>query len=110
MKKVVKLTEKDLNRIVKRTIKEQQMDLEVMDNLRYRPITLDSIKSDIKTLFQEFPSYVEDLDLRMVDIVIDELAKHILEDFHYNLDYMSEQYEGLINDVIDKYSRQTYIR
>ena len=110
MKKVVKLTEKDLNRIVKRTIKEQQMDLEVMDNLRYRPITLDSIKSDIKTLFQEIPSYVGDLDLRMVDIVIDELAKHILEDFHYNLDYMSEQYEGLINDVIDKYSRQTYIR
>lgn len=101
---VIKLTESDLKRIVKRTISEQFND-EEMINPAHKPITLESIKQDITNLFDENPGYIETVPLGMADRVIDDLAKYILESFNYNLDYMTEQYEGVMEDIINKYSR-----
>ena len=104
--KVFRLTESDLKKIVKRTLKEQQQfDFEEMENPAHKPITLESIKQDITDLFDENPGYIETVPLGMTDRVIDDLAKYILESFNYNLDYMTEQYEGVMEDIINKYSR-----
>ncbi len=102
--KKIRLTEKDLNRIVKRTIKEQA-GFEEMVNPAHKPITLESIKQEISSFFDENPNYIETVPSGMVDRVIDDLAKYILESFNYNLDYMTEQYEGIMEHIINKYSR-----
>ena len=46
--KKVRLTEKDLQRIVKRTISEQDMGDEEMVNPRHQPITIEMIKKEVK--------------------------------------------------------------
>ena len=46
--KKIRLTEKDLQRIVKRTISEQRMGDEKMVNPHHRPITIEIIRRKVK--------------------------------------------------------------
>jgi hypothetical protein len=92
MKKTIKLTESDLNKMVKKIMTEQY-------GYNDRPITLPSIKNRIIGELEDM-GYV---DISPVIEKIHELGMKIMEKFHQNISNMTEEYkdyfEGMIDDL-----------
>jgi len=103
--KKIRLTEKDLQRIVKRTISEQRMGDEIMVNPHHQPITIEMIKKVVMDNLMDGyrEAILETIPSDKVNMVIDEVAKNIIEDFHYRLDYMGEDLDYLIDGVLSDY-------
>lgn len=93
MKKIIRLTERDLNRIVKRVISEEN------ENNKYEPITLDLIKEYIKENLEGYD--LSDIRVRRrLNNEMDELAKDYYDKFISRLVYISEDSEW--KDFLEK--------
>lgn len=103
MKKVIKLTEKDLQRIVKRTISEQRMRDEERVNPFHRPITIEMIKKEVKDSLMEREAILEMIPSDKVNMVIDEISRSMIEDFHYRIDYLSDDLQNLVDNALGRY-------
>jgi len=97
--KVINLTESELKRIVKRTLSEQRMGDEEMVN-PHRPITIEMIKEEVRDSLMERESILEMIPSDKVDMVIDKIARFIIEDFHYQIDYLSDELQNLVNHAL----------
>ena len=97
--KKIRLTEKDLQRIVKRTISEQRMEDERMVNPQHQPITIEMIKKEVMDNLMEREAILEQIPSDKLNMVVNEIAENIIGDFHYRLDYMGEDLEYLIDGV-----------
>jgi hypothetical protein len=87
MKKVVKLSESDLNRIVKRVINEDTREPEK------QPITIELIKKVIKSNLEDGGYDLSDVKTRRrLNQEIDKLANNYYDTFINRLDYMVEDY------------------
>lgn len=95
MKKVMKLTEKDLSRIVKRVIKENENEKD------YPPITLDLIKDYIMGSFSESYDMSSLSTKRRLNEGVDKLSKHYYDMFIDRLVYLSEddEWKEFLNDI-----------
>ena len=102
MKKVVKLTESDLQRIVKRTISEQRMGEEKV-NPHHQPITIEMLKKVVMDNLMERPAILEQIPSDKLNMVVNDAAENLIEDFHYRLHYMSEELDYLIDGVLYDY-------
>ena len=87
--KNIRLKEKDLQRIVKRTISEQRMGDEKMVNPHHQPITIGMIKKVVMDNLME----MEQIPSDKLNMVVNEVAEDILEDFHYRLDYINDEFD-----------------
>jgi hypothetical protein len=94
MKKVVRLTENDLKRIVRKTIKESQG--EPMDSQWEIQITIEDIASSIESGLSE-----NDIDPGWYEDEIYIAAGEIMESFRYQLDYIDENvvFMDLLEDL-----------
>ena len=101
--KKIRLTEKDLQRIVKRTISEQRMEDEKMVNPHHQPITIEMIRKVVMDNLMDREAILEMIPSDKVNMVVNEVAENIIEDFHYRLDYMSDDLDYLIDDVLSVY-------
>jgi choline kinase len=96
MKRTIKLTESDLVRIVKRTIKEQD---EMEDT---------GIRITEKEIFYQVTECLDDMggyDDSMRVVVMD-LAKEIMNDLKNDLpvvlaNFITENYDGYLHDILD---------
>ena len=96
--KVVNLTESDLRRITKRVISEQGMgDEEMMNPLQ--PITMGLIKSEVRN---QLMGYLSDYPRNVINQVVDMVSEKMMEDFHYKISYMTDDYEHLIQNALDR--------
>ena len=98
--KKIRLKEKDLLRIVKRTISEQRMEDEEMVNPRHQPITIEMIKKEVKLSIMERESILEQIPSDKVSMVVNEIAEIIIESFHDNLDYIGDDLDYLVQEVL----------
>ena len=96
--KVVRLTESDLRRITKRVISEQGMGDEKMMN-PLQPITIELIKSEVRN---QLLGYLRDYPRNVINQVVDMVSEKIMEDFHYKISYMTDDYEYLIQSALDR--------
>jgi hypothetical protein len=88
MKKVIRLSESDLNKIVKRIISEDTEDVSE------KPITIDLIKKVIMSHLGDHNYDLSDTHTkRKLKQGIDKLAKHYYDMFITRLDYMVEDYD-----------------
>jgi hypothetical protein len=97
--KVVRLSESDLQRIVKRTISEQRMGDEKMVNPHHQPITIEMIKKVVMDNLMKREALLEQIPSDKLNMVVNEIAENMIGDFHYRLDYMGEDLEYLIDGV-----------
>ena len=100
MKKVIRLTESDLARIVKRTIKEQEDEMEDI-----------GISIKLRDVFDQVMESLDDMggyDDSMEEVSMD-LAKDIMSNFRYDLpvvlaNYITENYENYLYSILgDEY-------
>jgi hypothetical protein len=96
MKKIIKLTESDLTRIVKRTIKEQ----DEMEDMSIS-ITERDVFNQVKEILDDMGGY----DDSMEGVVMD-LAKEIMNDLRGDLsmvlaNYITENYDGFLHSLLD---------
>jgi hypothetical protein len=63
------------------------------------PITIELIKSTILDTMKSYNSEVDVEDPKYKS-AIDELTLLIMDDFHYSLSYLSEEYENHVNDIL----------
>jgi hypothetical protein len=96
MKKIIKLTESDLTRIVKRTIKEQD-EMEDM-----------SISITERDIFNQVTEVLDDMGGYNVDMEeeIMGLSKEIMNDLRGDLsmvlaNYITENYDGFLHNLLD---------
>ena len=97
MKKIVKLTESDLSRIVKRVIKEE----DEMEDMGIS-ITLDDIFKGVRESLDDLGGYYDDAS--MGENTMD-LAREIMSSFKEDLsvvlaNYISENYEGELYEIL----------
>ena len=97
--KVVRLTESDLQRIVKRTLNEHRMEDEKMVNPHHQPITIEMIKKVVMDNLMKREALLEQIPSDKLSMVVNEIAENMIGDFHYRLDYMGEDLEYLIDGV-----------
>lgn len=83
MKKIVRLTESDLNRIVRKTVKESQ-DTSIW-NTRGETISVEDIVSSIESELS-----LHDIDSGWYENEIYDAAEKIMEEFNYTLTYIDE--------------------
>jgi hypothetical protein len=98
MKKIVKLTESDLSRIVKRVIKEEEED--EMEDMGIS-ITLDDIFKEVRESLDDMGGYD---DASMGENTMD-LAREIMSSFKEDLsvvlaNYISDNYEGELYEIL----------
>ena len=98
--KVIRLTESDLKRIVKRTLSEQRMGDEEMVNHFHRPITIEMIEKEVRDSLMEREAILEMIPSDKVDMVIDKISRFVIEDFHYQIDYLSDDLQNLVDHVL----------
>ena len=98
--KKIRLTEKDLQRIVKRTISEQRMEDERMVNPRHQPITIEMIKKEVMDNLMEREAILEQIPSDKVSMVVNEVAEIIIEGFHNQLVYMGDDLDYLVQEVL----------
>ena len=98
--KKIRLTEKDLLRIVKRTISEQRMEDERMVNHRHQPITIEMIKKEVMDNLMEREAILEQIPSDKVSMVVNEVAEIIIEGFHNQLVYMGDDLDYLVQEVL----------
>ena len=96
MKKVIRLTESDLARIVKRTIKEQ----DEMEDMGIS-ITEKDVFNQVKEILEDMSGY--DVDMREE---IMGLSKDIMNDLRGDLsmvlaNYITENYDGYLHSLLD---------
>ena len=104
MKKIVKLTESDLSRIVKRVIKEED-EMEGMGIT----ITLDDVFKGIRESLHDLGMYD---DASMGENTMD-LAKEIMGTFQEDLfiilaNYITENYEGELYEILGDEGEDEY--
>ena len=94
MKNIIKLTESDLSRIVKRVIKEE-------DEKEYPPITLDLIKDYIMDSLSESYDLSNLSTRRRLMNGVDKLSKHYYDMFIDRLVYLSEdnEWKEFLSDI-----------
>jgi hypothetical protein len=83
MKKIVRLTENDLTRIVRKTVKESQ-DTSIW-NTRGESISIEDIVSSIESELSQ-----HDIDPGWYENEIYSAAELIMEEFNYTLSYIDE--------------------
>ena len=98
MKKIVKLTESDLSRIVKRVIKEEEDEMEDMS----MTITLKDIFKEVRESLHDLGGYYDDAS--MGENTMD-LAREIMSSFKEDLsvvlaNYISDNYEGELYEIL----------
>ena len=98
--KKVRLTESDLKRIVKRVISEQNMGDERMVNPRHQPITIEMIKREVMDNLMEREAILEQIPSDKVNMVVNEVAEIIIESFHHKLDYIGDDLDYLVQEVL----------
>ena len=97
---VIRLTESELKRIVKRTLSEQRMGDEDNEHPLHRPITLEMIKEEVRDSLMEKEAILEMISSDKVNMVIDKIARFVIEDFHYQIDYLSDDLQNLVDHVL----------
>ena len=91
MKKIVKLTESDLSRIVNRGIKEED-EMEGMG----MSITLDDVFDEVRNALHDLGMY-DDASMGKKAMA---LAKQIMSNMRDDLAYVTENYEDQLYDII----------
>jgi len=96
MKKIIKLTESDLTRIVKRTIKEQ----DEMEDMSIS-ITERDVFNQVKEILDDMGGYDDSMEEEVMD-----LAKEIMNDLRGDLsmvlaNYITENYDGFLHSLLD---------
>jgi len=101
--KVVRLTESDLQRIVKRTLNEQRMGDERMVNPRHRPITIEMIKKVVMDNLLDRNAIHETIPSDKFNMVVNKVAEKIIEGFYFRLDYIGDDLDHLIDGALSNY-------
>ena len=96
MKKIIKLTESDLTRIVKRTIKEQ----DEMEDMSIS-ITERDVFNQVKEVLDDMGGYNVDMEEEIMG-----LSKEIMNDLRGDLsmvlaNYITENYDGFLHNLLD---------
>ena len=96
MKKIIKLTESDLTRIVKRTIKEQ----DEMEDMSIS-ITERDVFNQVKEILDDMGGYNVDMEEEIMG-----LSKEIMNDLRGDLsmvlaNYITENYDGFLHSLLD---------
>jgi dGTP triphosphohydrolase len=93
VKKIVKLTESDLSRIVKRVIKEEREEEEMgdMENV----ITINEVFDEVVNALNELGEYDESMRGKTM-----RLAKDIMAMMRDELAYISENYEDALEEIL----------
>ena len=99
MKKIIKLTESDLSRIVKRVIKEE----DEMENMGMS-ITLDDVFKGVRNALHDLGMYD---DASMGEKAMD-LAREIMGRMMEDIEYISENYEDQLYDIIGDEGEDEY--
>lgn len=86
MKKLIKLSENDLNRLTKKILKED-------DSWARKPITMKSVIMTIEDALKEY-----DIDPEGHEKKIMEFAEELMYNFHSTLSYISD--EGRFKDLM----------
>jgi len=103
--KVIRLTESDLQRIVKRTLNEQPMEDEKMVNPHHQPITIEMIKKVVMDNLMEREAILEQIPSDKLNMVVNKVAENTIEGFHYRLvNYVGEDLDYLIDGVLSDYN------
>lgn len=99
MKKIIRLTESELTRIVKRVIKENENENE--NKREYPPITLDLIKDYIMDSFSESYDMSSPSTRRRLSDGVDKLSRHYYDMFIDRLVYLSEdnEWKEFLSDI-----------
>lgn len=100
MKKIIKLTESDLSRIVKQTIKEQ----DEMEDMGIR-ITEKDIFNQVMEILDYMDDYNGSYNDDMREKVMD-FTKEIMIDLRNDLsmvleNYITKNYDGYLHDILD---------
>jgi non-homologous end joining protein Ku len=95
MRKTIKLTERDLSRIVKRVIKEDN-EKDEMEGMGMS-ITVRDIFDEVRNALHDLRGYD---DASMGEKAMD-LAKMIMRNMQYELGYISENYEEQLYEILD---------
>ena len=93
MKKIVRLTESDLSRIVKRVIKEEREE-EEMDDME-KSITLNYVFEEVVNALNELGEYDGSMKGKAM-----ELVKKIMNSMRDELAYISDNYEDELYDIL----------
>jgi len=101
--KVVNLTESDLQRIVKRTISEKRMGDEKMVNPHHQPITIEMIKKAVMDNLMERESILEAIPSDKLNMMVNEVAENVIEDFHYRIHHRDDDLDYLIDSFLSVY-------
>jgi len=102
--KVVRLSESDLQRIVKRTLNEHRMEDEKMVNPHHHPITIEMIKKVVMDNLMEREAILEQIPSDKLNMVVNKVSENIIEGFHYRLvHYVGEDLDYLIDGVLSDY-------
>ena len=96
MKKIIRLTESDLTRIVKRTIKEQ----DEMEDMSIS-ITERDVFNQVKEILDDMGGYNVDMEEEIMG-----LSKEIMNDLRGDLsmvlaNYITENYDGFLHSLLD---------
>ena len=98
MKKIVRLTESDLSRIVKRVIKEEreeeEREEEEMDDME-KSITLNYVFEEVVNALNELGEYDGSMKGKAM-----ELVKKIMNSMRDELAYISDNYEDELYDIL----------
>ena len=95
-KKIVKLTEGDLEKLVKKIIKE---DGGKVYPPSHGPITFEYVREWVVDYLEANLEGYEEIPSDKLDMAKDMIAKEILEEFHDNLWDMGDRYQYIMDDV-----------
>jgi hypothetical protein len=93
MKKIIRLTESDLTRIVRRVIKEDNEE-DKMGGMRMS-ITVKDIFESVRDALDQMGGYRDSMKTEAM-----KLARNIMSSMQDNLDYITDNYEEQLYDIL----------
>ena len=73
---------------------------ERMVNPRHQPITIEMIKREVMDNLMEREAILEQIPSDKVNMVVNEVAEIIIESFHHKLDYIGDDLDYLVQEVL----------
>jgi len=96
-----KLSLKDLLNATKKSYDyEKEMEGEKKVNPFHQPITIEYLRKEVEGFLRDNIEEIEELPSDKMNMMVDEIAKEILKDVHYNIEYLEDRYCYIIGDYL----------
>ena len=106
MKKVIRLTEGDLAKIVNRTIKEQTMQYKGY-NSNGCVVTREDVESEVYATLGDYGYSVNNINNDEVIELIEDLIETIMADIKHSLEYIEKDYKGEFKIIIKELENES---